>query len=169
MKIGVTNPEIFGFMGVLEEDVGPDTISDMTTNSLLGVLQEITLNFCKKYAVPTGRFVLGLDEYELLINPLANGHGFLLVPKDVLRELPVATDWSDIDRVVQHNAVLRKMVNGMIGNIAKAPNKRNVHLRLLPCSRKARFKSSSRTSWPAAFTGMTSAKTERMSKPCAKR
>ena len=120
VKIGVTNPEIIGFMGVLEDDVGPDTISDMTTNSLLGVLQEITLNFCKKYGVPTGRFMLGLDEYELPINPLADGHGFLLVPKDVLRELPVATDWSDIDRVVQHNAVLRKMVNGMIGNIAKA-------------------------------------------------
>jgi len=107
-------------MGVLEDDVGPDTISDMTTNSLLGVLQEITLGFCRKYSIPTGRFMLGLDEYELPINPLASGHVFLLVPKDVLRELPVATDWSDIDRVVQHNAVLRKMVNAMIGNIAKA-------------------------------------------------
>jgi hypothetical protein len=120
VNIGVNNPEIIGFMGVLEDDVGPDTISDMTTNSLLGVLQEITLDFCKKYAIPTNRFMLGLDEYELPINPVATGHGFLLVPKDVLRELPVATDWSDIDRVVQHNAVLRKMVNAMIGNIAKA-------------------------------------------------
>jgi hypothetical protein len=120
VNIGVNNPEIIGFMGVLEDDVGPDTISDMTTNSLLGVLQEITLDFCKKYAIPTSRFMLGLDEYELPINPVATGHGFLLVPKDVLRELPVATDWSDIDRVVQHNAVLRKMVNAMIGNIAKA-------------------------------------------------
>jgi hypothetical protein len=37
-----------------------------------------------------------------------------------LRELPVATDWSDIDRVVQHNAVLRQLVNKMIGSITKA-------------------------------------------------
>jgi hypothetical protein len=32
----------------------------------------------------------------------------------------VATDWSDIDRVVQHNAMLRDAVNKMLGNIAKA-------------------------------------------------
>jgi hypothetical protein len=120
VNIGVNNPEIIGLMGILEDDVGPDTISDMTTNSLLGVLQEITLDFCKKYAIPTAQFTLGLDQYELPINPLVNGHGFLLVPKDVLRELPVATDWSDIDRVVQHNAVLRQLVNKMIGSITKA-------------------------------------------------
>jgi hypothetical protein len=84
------------------------------------VLQEITLDFCKKYSIPTGHFTLGLEQYELPINPLVNGHGFLLVPKDVLRELPVATDWSDIDRVVQHNAMLRDLVNKMIGSITKA-------------------------------------------------
>jgi hypothetical protein len=120
VKLGVTNPEIIGLMGIFEDDVGPDTISDMTTNSLLGVLQEITLDFCSKYSIPTAKFILGLEEYELPINPLVNGHGFLLVPKDVLRELPIATDWSDIDRVVQHNAMLRKLVNAMIGSITKA-------------------------------------------------
>ncbi|MGY4295112.1 hypothetical protein ACVWXN_003207 [Bradyrhizobium sp. i1.4.4] len=127
VKLGVTNPEIIGLMGIFEDDVGPDTISDMTTNSLLAVLQEITLRFCSKYNIPTKKFILGLEEYELPINPLVNGHGFLLVPKDVLRELPVATDWSDIDRVVQHNAMLRKLVNAMIGNIAKATIKEKKH------------------------------------------
>jgi hypothetical protein len=120
VNLGVKNPEIIGLMGIFEDDVGPDTISDMTTNSLLGVLQEITLGFCRKYSIPTAKFTLGLEQYELPINPLANGHGFLLVPKDVLRELPVATDWSDIDRVVQHNAILRHLVNKMIGGITKA-------------------------------------------------
>jgi hypothetical protein len=32
----------------------------------------------------------------------------------------VATDWSDVDRVVQHNAMLRQLVNRMVANIAKA-------------------------------------------------
>jgi hypothetical protein len=45
---------------------------------LLGVLQEITLDFCKKYSIPTAQFTVGLDQYELPINPLVNGHGFLL-------------------------------------------------------------------------------------------
>jgi hypothetical protein len=120
VNLGVKNPEIIGLMGIFEDDVGPDTISDMTTNSLIGVLQEITMDFCRKYPVPTQLFTIGFEQYELPINPLVNGHGFLLVPKDVLRELPVATDWSDIDRVVQHNAMLRHLVNKMIGSITKA-------------------------------------------------
>ena len=58
--------------------------------------------------------------FNLPENPLDPGRAFALVPKDILRELPVATDWSDIDRVVQHNAMLRDAVNKMLGNIAKA-------------------------------------------------
>ena len=81
VNIGVNNPEIIGLMGILEDDVGPDTISDMTTNSLLGVLQEMTLEFCKKYTIPTAQFILGPDRYELPINPLVNGHGFPAGPQ----------------------------------------------------------------------------------------
>jgi hypothetical protein len=57
---------------------------------------------------------------DLPENPLVKGHGVFLVPKDILRELPVATDWSDIDRVVQHNSMLRDVVNKMLANITKA-------------------------------------------------
>ena len=107
-------------MGVFEDDVGPDTISDLTTNAIFPALQQITLDFCKKHGVPTKVFEIGLHDYELPINPLEPKHGFALVPKDILRELPVATDWSDIDRVVRHNEMLRRRVNAMIANIAKA-------------------------------------------------
>jgi hypothetical protein len=107
-------------MGIFEEDVGPDTISDLTTNAIFPALQEITLDFCKKYSIPTMSFPVGNEEYELPINPLDSAHGFALVPKDILRELPVATDWSDIDRVVRHNAVLRDRINKLVANIARA-------------------------------------------------
>jgi hypothetical protein len=120
VSLGVTNPEIIGLMGIFEDDVGPDTISDLTTNSILPVLEEITVNFCKAHSVPTRQFTVGLQQIELPENPLDSKYGFALVPKDVLRELPVATDWSDIDRVVQHNARLRVLVNKMIANITKA-------------------------------------------------
>jgi hypothetical protein len=120
INLGVTNREIIGLMGIFEEGVGPDTISDLTTNAILPVLQELTLDFCKTYSIPTRSFVIGLKNVELPVNPLVKDVGFLLTPKDILRELPVATDWSDIDRVVQHNAMLRQLVNRMVANIAKA-------------------------------------------------
>ena len=55
VNLGVKNPEIIGLMGIFEDDVGPDTISDMTTNSLLGVLQEITLDFLREILCPDGK------------------------------------------------------------------------------------------------------------------
>lgn len=120
LELGITNPEIISLMGVFEDDVGPDTISDLTTNAILPIIQEITLKFCKKYSVPTKQFTIGFDQYELPINPYAPEYGFALVPKDILRELPVATDWSDIDRVVKHNQMLRHKVSQMVTDIAKA-------------------------------------------------
>jgi hypothetical protein len=120
MALGITNPEIISLMGIFEEDVGPDTISDLTTNAIFPVLNDITLDFCKGYDIPVKSFLIGFDQYSLPMNPFDNSHGFTLVPKDILRELPVATDWSDIDRVVQHNAMLRHKVNQLVANIAKA-------------------------------------------------
>jgi hypothetical protein len=41
----------------------------------------------------------------------------LLVPKDILSKLPVATDWSDVADAAAKTAQLRKKVNEFIGNI----------------------------------------------------
>ncbi|TWC05052.1 hypothetical protein FBZ93_10362 [Bradyrhizobium macuxiense] len=120
VNLGMKNPEIIGLMGILEEKVGPDTISDLTTNSIMPILEEITQGFCKTHGVPTKNFVIERATYNLPQNPLDPEHAFALVPKDILRELPVAADWSDIDRVVSHNAVLRDAVNKMLGDITKA-------------------------------------------------
>ncbi|MTV16751.1 MULTISPECIES: hypothetical protein [Bradyrhizobium] len=120
VNLGMKNPEIIGLMGILEEKVGPDTISDLTTNSILPILEEITQKFCKTHGIPTKKFIIERVAYNLPQNPLDPRYAFALVPKDILRELPVATDWSDIDRVVSHNAMLRDAVNKMLGNITKA-------------------------------------------------
>jgi hypothetical protein len=120
VNLGMKNPEIIGLMGILEEKVGPDTISDLTTNSIMPILEEITQKFCKAHNIPIKKFIIGRVSFNLPENPLDPGHAFALVPKDILRELPVAADWSDIDRVIQHNAMLRDAVNKMLGNLAKA-------------------------------------------------
>ncbi len=39
----------------------------------------------------------------------------VLVPMDILRTLPVAHDWSDIDIICAHNETLRRKVNRIIG------------------------------------------------------
>lgn len=120
VDVGVRNPELIVLMGLFESGVGPDTISDLTTNSVLRVLEQITKDFCTRHSIPLSKFILEFEEYELPANATRPGTGILLVPKDILRELPIATDWSGIDHVVSFNSTLRHMVNQMIGNIAKA-------------------------------------------------
>jgi hypothetical protein len=120
VDVGVRNPELIVLMGLLESGVGPDSISDLTTNAILRVLEDITKDFCNRHSVPMKKFMLEFEEYEIPENPFRAASGIFLVPKDVLRELPVAADWSDIDRVVSFNQTLRHMVNQMIGNITKA-------------------------------------------------
>ena len=120
MRLGIKNPEVIAFMSIFEADVGPDTISDLTTNSILSALQEITVGFCRDYDVPLKTFSIAGENYSLPVNPLNENFGFILVPKDILRVLPVAADWSDIDRVVRHNNELRRTLNKLVVNYAKA-------------------------------------------------
>lgn len=120
VDVGVRNPELIILMGMFESGVGPDSISDLTTNSILRVLEQITKDFCSRHSIPLTKFILEFEEYELPANPTRPESGIFLVPKDILRELPVATDWADIDCVVSFNSQLRHMVNQMIGNITKA-------------------------------------------------
>ena len=43
----------------------------------------------------------------------------MLVPQDVVRELPIANDWSGIEAAVTHNTQIRQAVNAMLSGIAR--------------------------------------------------
>lgn len=57
---------------------------------------------------------IGDRVFELPPNPF-NGSPILLLPREILRDLPVAESWSDIDYVIAFNAELRQRVNALIG------------------------------------------------------
>jgi hypothetical protein len=76
------------------ENIGPDTISDLTTNILRGLLAEYTLEQCKLHGLPTREVgslgpiwsVARLDwESRPLQLPISNGMPVLLVPKHSVR------------------------------------------------------------------------------------
>lgn len=121
LDLGVNDPEIISLMGFLEEDVGPDTISDLATNAIVRVLAKITNEFCKDLAIKTKSFWINGEEFFIPPNPYARKpHGVLLVPRDVLRDLPIATDIQDVSRVAFENQVIRDRVNALIVDFAKA-------------------------------------------------
>jgi hypothetical protein len=111
---GYDDPAIFELAGILQEDFGPDRISDMTISIVLGHVLEFTQRVSRELQIPlTAHSVRGVD-VDLPTNPVS-GKALLLVPGDILRDIPVAESWSDMDHVAAHNEELRARVNETIG------------------------------------------------------
>jgi hypothetical protein len=114
-------------MALLEEGIGPDRISDMTTNVILVELGKFTEWAAKELGIPTalqtirlrtGRQVSG---YFPTNSATKNPCPLLLLPCDIIRALPVAADFDAVAEAAAHNANLRSNINEDIGSIfAKA-------------------------------------------------
>jgi hypothetical protein len=100
---GIKDPEMFELIGLFEEGVGADRISDMVARIIQDDLVEFSFNVFRNFEIG-----------EIPLNPF-NGRPIIVVPRDILRDLPVAHDWSDIDYVVTANEELRRRVNELIG------------------------------------------------------
>jgi len=111
---GRNDPEIFELVGLLEQDFGPDRISDMTANVIRSDLATYTRRVYSTL-VDNGATAIEVDgETDLPLNPFTQ-KPLLLVPQVLLRDLPVALDWSGRDLVAQHNQELRDRLNQFIG------------------------------------------------------
>lgn len=119
LRMGAKNPEVVALLGFFEEGVGPDTISDFTTIAIGSVLTKITHEFC----VANGVAVEKTDFADLPLPTIARGNvervPVLLIPKDIVRDLPMANDWSGVWEAAQHNAKLRDRVSRLLAGIRR--------------------------------------------------
>jgi len=104
LKNGVVEPIIFELLGVFQENVGCDRISDLVT---FIIYDEIVLY--------TKRVIRDLkcsntNEDGMIINPY-NGEEILLLPMEILSSLPVASEYDDIDYICLENERVRKDIN----------------------------------------------------------
>lgn len=114
---GVQDPELFSLIGLFEPGIGSDTISDLVTNLILPDLAAFTVRVCTKLDVKTEEFRIGGEKYQLPRNPTQKrSTPIILVPKDVLRELPIALSYSEIWDVARQNAELRNAMNNEISS-----------------------------------------------------
>lgn len=113
-KAGVNDPTVFELVGLIEKGIGADRISDMTIAILIENFCLYTERISKELEAKTRKFKIKTKIYQL---PFDNNSGkfIILVPKDLLNNLPVANDWDDIDRVCKYNDELREKVNEIIG------------------------------------------------------
>ena len=134
VALGIEDPDLFVAMSLFEEGFGPDRISDMTTRVIVRHLIEFNHRILGALSIPSQprKFKLCKGEEvqaSLPINPCISGSvsPVLLVPKDILRNLPIALDWSDITDAVHKNDELRNRVNTQIGKIWQKKTLKDKH------------------------------------------
>lgn len=120
IALGSKDPEMISLMGFFEENVGPDTISDFTTKVIINQLADITEAFCGEHRITLEESPdLAGKKLPCVVDKLGRRKFTVLVPTDIVRELPIANDWSDIESAIDQNDRIRRAVNNMLSGIAR--------------------------------------------------
>lgn len=121
VQAGSEDPTIFDLVGAFEEGIGPDLISDMVAKIIMPDLIAFTQRVCSDLGIPMEPryFTKGAPAEDLPKNPL-NDSTVILVPKQILRDLPVAESFGDIGWIVEHNEKLRHELNGIFGTALRS-------------------------------------------------
>ncbi|NJB68972.1 hypothetical protein GGQ74_002666 [Desulfobaculum xiamenense] len=129
-KAGYEDPYLFSLMAVLDAGYGPDRISDMTANVIEEVLCRFTEDMCGKLQLPTDVHESSCgNRYTLPTNPFTKDNSrILLVPLDILRKIPIATDWESAMDAAAEVDEIRNRVNKYIGDIFYAKTKKDKRL-----------------------------------------
>ncbi len=125
VEAGIKEPDIFELVGLFEENVGADRVSDMIVSIILPDILKYTHRVANNLGVQLMTFKARVEEFELpYVSELTSRRKFrrrpiVLFPKEILRPLPIAYGWEDIDRVCAHNQEVRERVNHIIGDTWK--------------------------------------------------
>ena len=125
IDLGIQDPDLFVAMALFEKDFGPDRISDMTTNVILDALLKFNARILGELQVTCEAVSLRLRngkrfEACLPVNPFIKGcNPVVLLPTDILRALPIATDYSDVADAASRNEEIRSRANLQIAEIWK--------------------------------------------------
>lgn len=115
IQSGSEQPEIFHLVGLFEENVGPDRLSDMVARIIYDDIVAYSKRIYRTLEITPESY----PEYDfadgIVVNPY-KGTKLLLLPVELLHELPIARCWDDIDRVCRENDAIRAEINDLVGD-----------------------------------------------------
>jgi len=125
IKIGIRKPELFILLALFENGIGSDTISDITTFAIQKSLFKFTAQIAKKLKIKTIKYNHNGEIIDIIKNPLRKKTSpVLLLPQDILRKLPFATTWDEVEDAAHANRNLRAKFNEYISMLWKAKTKK---------------------------------------------
>lgn len=128
---GCNAPELFELIGLFEDGVGPDRLSDMIATIILPDIQTYTKRVMSDLEINPGNYdEQCFDDEGFLINPYKKCRVYLL-PVDILHELPVAKCWEDVETAAYKNNAIRQEMNYEVGEVWHkwASKKRKAYIR----------------------------------------
>ena len=123
VQMGIDDPDLFMAIGLFEEDFGPDLIGDMFTNVAFQNIVDFNKRIYGQIGVQTQTFSITLKngkhyQAEFARNPtVSRDVPVILMPLDVLRDLPIALDWGGVQRVSEENREFRDSLNTSLQNL----------------------------------------------------
>lgn len=109
---GIKDPVIFELIGLIQDNISLDRISDMTTHIIKQDLINYTMRVSEELNITT-RPIGRKKKYNLPFNPY-NNDPIIFIPKKILRDIPIAFCWEDIDIVISETDSLKSEVNKII-------------------------------------------------------
>jgi len=120
IDMGIRDPEIFELLGLFETDFGADRLSDMTISIIKDEIYKFSARIAKELKIENLLTTKTLERvYYLPKHPQGRNKPIVFLPRELLRDLPVAYSWEDIDYVVSTNKELRDRLNKLIGMVWK--------------------------------------------------
>ena len=107
---GANDPTLFELLGVFQEDIGCDRISDLITFILRENIIKYTDRVVKEIGAPSIQIEFGKTSYSACYNPYSQ-EALLLLPSAILSPLPVAEDFDDINFICGENQRVRDTIN----------------------------------------------------------
>lgn len=119
---GIKDPVFFELIGLIQKNISLDRISDMTTHIIRKELIKYTARVSNELDVKTREYKR--LKISLPFNPI-NNEPIIFIPKKILRDIPIAFCWEDIDIVISETESLKSEVNDIIGKSWKEVVKNN--------------------------------------------
>lgn len=109
---GETDPVLFELLGVFQEKIGCDRISDLITFILAPEVFSFTNRIVTTLQLPSAPMPYRGVTYSVCMNRYNETEKpLLLLPADILSPLPVAEDFDDIDLICRENQRVRDEIN----------------------------------------------------------
>ncbi|MFV1985420.1 MAG: hypothetical protein ACC657_17865 [Thiohalomonadales bacterium] len=126
VDIGIEDPDLFVAMALFEPDIGPDRISDMITNIIFGALVEFNRKILNELKLTGEKFTFNRISGKFIPNPFEEKNTpIVLLPNDILKDLPIANDWDGVVTAASENDQLRHELNIHVGEIWARKTKRD--------------------------------------------